>query len=55
MAEHHPADPHPAPVLESGMDYAEHEKTYSGFVTGVKWSIYGLAVLVVILFFVINP
>ncbi|UYN98235.1 MAG: aa3-type cytochrome c oxidase subunit IV [Devosia sp.] len=54
MAKHH-AEPHPAPVLESAMDYAEHEKTYDGFVLGVKWSIYALAALMVILFFVINP
>ncbi len=47
------AEPHPAPVLESGMDYAEHEKTYNGFVQSVKWSIYGMAVLVVILYFLI--
>jgi hypothetical protein len=46
---------HPEPVLESAMDYTEHEKTYNGFITGVKWSLYATAVLVVILYFVINP
>ena len=46
---------HAAPVLESAMDYAEHEKTYNGFVNGVKYSLYATAVLVVILYFVINP
>lgn len=46
---------HAAPVLESAMDYAEHEKTYNGFVTGVKWSLYALAAVLVILFFVVNP
>ena len=46
---------HAAPVLESAMDYAEHEKTYNGFVNGVKWSVYGTAVLMIILYFVINP
>ncbi len=46
---------HSTPVLESAMDYAEHEKTYNGFVIGVKWSVYGLAVLMVILYFVVNP
>lgn len=51
----HVAEPHPPTVLESGMDYAEHEKTYSRFLTGVKWGIYGTAVLMVILFFVIQP
>jgi len=49
------AEPHPAPVLESAMDYAEHEKTYNGFITGVKWSIYGTAMIVIILYFLINP
>ncbi|WIY52298.1 aa3-type cytochrome c oxidase subunit IV [Devosia sp. YIM 151766] len=47
------AEPHPAPVLESAMDYAEHERTYSGFVTGVKWAIYGSAATMVILYFLI--
>ena len=55
MANQHPSVPQPAPVQESAMDYVEHEKTYNGFVTGVKWSVYGLAVLVVILYFLINP
>ena len=52
---HHPTDPHPAPVQESAMDYAEHEKTYNGFIQGVKWSVYGTAVLMIILYFLINP
>ena len=46
---------HPEPVLESAMDYTEHEKTYNGFITGVKWSLYAIAATVVILYFVINP
>lgn len=46
---------HAAPVLESAMDYAEHEKTYNGFLVGVKWSVIAAAVLMVILYFVINP
>ena len=29
--------------LESPMDYAQHEATYNGFLTAVKWSIIGLA------------
>ncbi len=49
------AEPHPAPVLESAMDYAEHEKTYKGFVWLVKWSIYSIAALLVILYFLIIP
>lgn len=47
------AEPHPAPVLESAMDYAEHEKTYNGFVRGVKWSIYATAALMIVLYFLI--
>ena len=54
MATKHPAH-HPEPVLESAMDYAEHEKTYNGFLAWVKWSIIATAVLVIILYFVIQP
>jgi hypothetical protein len=54
MATKHPAY-HSEPVLESAMDYAEHEKTYTGFINGVKWSAISMAVLLVILFFVIQP
>ncbi|MFC3703791.1 aa3-type cytochrome c oxidase subunit IV [Devosia honganensis] len=46
---------HAEPVLESAMDYAEHEKTYNGFVTGVKWVIYASVVSMIILYFLINP
>jgi hypothetical protein len=55
MATQHPTDPHPAPVQESYMDYAQHEKTYSGFVTGVKWVVYGLAAFMVVLYFIVQP
>lgn len=55
MATHHHPEHHSQPVLESAMDYAEHEKTYTGFITGVKWSIYSLAVIMIILFFLIRP
>ena len=55
MATKHHPEHHAQPVLESAMDYAEHEKTYNGFITGVKWSVYGLAVIMIILFFVIRP
>jgi hypothetical protein len=51
----HNTEPHPQPVQESAMDYAQHEKTYNGFVQAVKWSIYGTAVLVIILYFLVNP
>lgn len=46
-------EPHPEPVMESAMDYAEHEKTYSGFMAAVKYSIMSMAILVVGLYFAI--
>ncbi|MDV3252919.1 aa3-type cytochrome c oxidase subunit IV [Devosia sp. BK] len=52
---HHHPEHHSQPVLESAMDYVEHEKTYNGFIVSVKWSIYLLAALLIILFFVIRP
>jgi hypothetical protein len=54
MATHRP-EHHSEPVLESAMDYAEHEKTYNGFLVGVKWSVLSIAVLMIILYFVIQP
>ena len=54
MATHHP-EHHSQPVIESPMDYAQHEKTYNGFLTGVKWTAIGLAVLIIILYFIIRP
>ncbi|WP_084587916.1 aa3-type cytochrome c oxidase subunit IV [Devosia riboflavina] len=54
MAAQH-AQHHSEPVLESAMDYAEHEKTYNGFIAAVKWSVISLAALLVILFFVVQP
>jgi hypothetical protein len=53
-AQHQP-EHHAAPVQESPMDYAQHEKTYGGFLTGVKWTAIGLAILIVVLYFVIQP
>lgn len=53
-AQHHP-EHHADPVVESPMDYAQHEKTYGGFLTGVKWTAIGLAILIVVLYFVIQP
>jgi len=46
---------HSEPVLESAMDYAQHEATYTMFVTGVKWIVLSAAVLMVVLYFVVNP
>ncbi|WP_248306482.1 aa3-type cytochrome c oxidase subunit IV [Devosia oryzisoli] len=37
------------------MDYAQHERTYNGFVQGVKWSVIATAVVVIILYFLISP
>jgi hypothetical protein len=54
MATNHPAH-HSEPVLESAMDYAEHTKTYNGFIVGVKWSVISIAATLVILYFVIQP
>jgi len=50
MANH---EPHPPTVLESAMDYNEHERTYNGFVVGVKWSIYATAAVLIVLYFLI--
>lgn len=46
---------HPPTVLESANDYREHERTYKGFITGVKWMIYGTAISLVLLYFIIQP
>jgi len=37
----------------SGMDYAEHERTYKGFVELVKLSILGMVLLMIGLYFVV--
>lgn len=36
-------------------DFEEHKKTYDGFINLTKWSIISLVVLLVILYFVVNP
>ncbi|WP_137153118.1 aa3-type cytochrome c oxidase subunit IV [Devosia sp. FKR38] len=41
--------------VESPMDYAQHEATYNGFLTAVKWSILALAASAVVLYFLIKP
>ncbi|MBD8067306.1 aa3-type cytochrome c oxidase subunit IV [Devosia sp. PTR5] len=51
----HHAEPHPPLDHESPMDYAQHERTYNGFVQGVKWSVIATAVVVIILYFLISP
>jgi len=45
-------DDHPH---ESAMDYAEHERTFAGFMTFLKWSVISIAALIVILYFLIQP
>jgi hypothetical protein len=55
MATKHHPEHHSEPVLESAMDYSEHEKTYGGFLNAVKWSIYSMAALLIILYFVVRP
>lgn len=41
--------------VESPMDYAQHEATYNGFLKAVKWGCIGMAVLLVALYFIIQP
>lgn len=45
--------PVPEPIL--GNDYVEHERTYHGFMALTKWSVIGLAIFMVILFFLVSP
>lgn len=55
MAKHHHPEHHSQPILESAMDYAEHEKTYTGFITAVKWAVYAGAASLIVLYFLIRP
>jgi hypothetical protein len=41
--------------LSPAMDYAEHEKTYRGFVTVTKYSVIIMAISMVLLYFIIRP
>lgn len=36
-------------------DFAEHERTYAGFLTFAKWGTISMAVLMVVLYFIVNP
>ncbi|GLQ56863.1 aa3-type cytochrome c oxidase subunit IV [Devosia nitrariae] len=40
---------------ESAMDYAEHERTFDGFMALLKWSTISIVALTVILYFLIQP
>ena len=51
MASKH--EPLPALIQESAMDYAQHQQTYDGFVSLVKYGILSIAILVVGLYFAI--
>ncbi|MET3900083.1 hypothetical protein ABIB57_004046 [Devosia sp. UYZn731] len=51
MASKH--EPLPAMINESAMDYAEHQRTYDGFVSLVKYGVLSLAILVIGLYFAI--
>ncbi|RYC32087.1 aa3-type cytochrome c oxidase subunit IV [Lichenibacterium minor] len=41
------------PMNPEYMDYAEHERTYSGFITVTKWGVVAVAGLLVVLMFFI--
>ncbi|MDB5585280.1 MAG: hypothetical protein JWP26_250 [Devosia sp.] len=51
MASKH--EPLPAMINESAMDYAEHQRTYDGFVSLVKYGVLSLVILVIGLYFAI--
>jgi hypothetical protein len=53
MANKHRPKHHSELQVESPMDYAQHEATYNGFITAVKWSVIGSAVSMVILYFLV--
>ncbi len=36
-------------------DFKEHERTYDGFIRFGKWSVVALAIMMVALYFLINP
>ena len=55
MATKHRPEHHAKLQVESPMDYAQHEATYEGFITGAKWAVIGLAASLVILYFLIQP
>ena len=41
------------PMNPEYMDYAEHERTYSGFLFFTKWGVVAVAVIVLVLLFYI--
>ena len=55
MATKHRPEHHSELQVESPMDYAQHEATYNGFLTAIKWTIIVAAVSMIILYFLVNP
>ena len=55
MANQHRPEHHAQLEVESPMDYAQHEATYNGFITGLKWVALGLAIALIVLYFLIRP
>lgn len=53
MATKHRPEHHAELQVESPMDYAQHEATYNGFLSAVKYSIISMAILAVGLYFAI--
>ena len=49
------ADNHEAEYVSPAMDYKAHQATWRAFTTITKWSIVGLAILLVFLYFVVRP
>ena len=42
-------------TISDAMDYAQHEQTWHMFTRLVKWGIIGSAILMLVLYFLINP
>jgi hypothetical protein len=55
MATKHRPEHHAELQVESPMDYAQHEATYNGFLTAIKWTIVALAATAIILYFLVKP
>ena len=53
MATTHPTVPHPPVQQESLMDYTQHERTYNGFLAGIKYAIVFLVLMLVGLYFAV--
>ena len=55
MATKHRPEHHSELQVESPMDYAQHERTYNGFITAFMWTGITLAISLVILYFLVQP